>query len=146
MQFHGLSTGAKAAVVCVAVVAASGAVGVASGSIPGARRDDQRLLHEDRRCAAGHRRRRLQTCTKYETAIKWNNAGAPGPQGPQGEKGAPGSEGTQGPKGDQGLQGPKGDQGSPGAQGSRGGSVGVHRSPERDLVQEASKAPQRPSK
>jgi hypothetical protein len=81
------------------------------------------------------------TCTKYETAISWNVAGAKGDTGPQGPQGAPGLagaagtdgvngtngvdgkngvDGAAGAAGPQGPQGPKGDTGATGAQGPQG--------------------------
>jgi hypothetical protein len=68
-------------------------------------------------------------CSKYETAISWNVAGAkgdagpqglPGPAGPAGKDGVDGMNGVDGAAGPAGPQGPKGDTGATGAQGPQG--------------------------
>src|SRR4030081_3043957 len=54
-------------------------------------------------------------CTRFETAIKWNQKGQdglPGAPGAPGAAGAPGAPGDPGPKGDIGPQGPAGAPGS----------------------------------
>jgi len=43
-----------------------------------------------------------QACTRFETAISWNEGGVPGPAGPAGPQGPQGAPGAQGPKGDSG--------------------------------------------
>jgi len=62
----------------------------------------------------------LGRCTKAETRITWNQAGAPGPQGPQGPKGDTGPAGPQGDTGPAGPQGPQGDKGDKGDKGDTG--------------------------
>lgn len=56
-------------------------------------------------------------CKNNESALSWNQAGAPGvqgPLGPQGPAGPPGPAGPQGEQGIQGIQGETGPQGPPG--------------------------------
>jgi hypothetical protein len=72
--------------------------------------------------------------TKFETPIKWNQAGAAGPKGDagatglkgdRGDTGPPGADGATGPQGIAGATGEKGDRGEPGPAGAAG-SGGVH--------------------
>jgi type VI secretion system secreted protein Hcp len=51
-------------------------------------------------------------CTRFETAIKWNQKGQDGLPGAPGAPGAPGDPGAKGDKGDTGPQGPAGAPGS----------------------------------
>jgi hypothetical protein len=68
----------------------------------------------------------LGHCTKFETQISWNQAGAAGAVGPVGPKGPAGADGKPGPRGDACLSsdpacvGPKGDPGTPGSNGRNG--------------------------
>lgn len=58
-----------------------------------------------------------KTCTKFETSLDWNQAGA---SGPVGATGATGPAGPAGPAGATGPAGAKGDTGAPGATGPAG--------------------------
>jgi len=53
-------------------------------------------------------------CKPNETAIQWNQEGAPGVQGQQGDPGVQGETGPQGPQGETGPQGPQGETGPQG--------------------------------
>lgn len=59
-------------------------------------------------------------CSRLETAISWNEAGARGPQGPAGASGPAGPQGPAGAQGSAGPAGPAGPQGAIGAQGAQG--------------------------
>jgi len=61
-----------------------------------------------------------ESCSKRETAIRWNQQGPEGPQGPKGDTGDTGPQGPKGDTGDTGPQGPKGDTGDTGPQGPQG--------------------------
>ena len=65
----------------------------------------------------------LGHCTKFETQISWNQAGAAGaagPVGPKGPAGVAGPGGAAGPKGDTGFTGPAGPAGADGKPGAKG--------------------------
>jgi len=49
------------------------------------------------------------TCYPWETALNWNQAGAPGAPGAKGDPGAPGATGPKGDPGPAGSAGPSGD-------------------------------------
>ncbi|MDX6452598.1 MAG: hypothetical protein QOH16_2647 [Gaiellaceae bacterium] len=59
-------------------------------------------------------------CSKYETVISWNVAGAKGDPGPQGLTGAAGAPGKDGVDGTNGLDGKDGVDGAAGAEGPTG--------------------------
>jgi hypothetical protein len=100
--------------IAVGVVASGATAAVAFGAIP----STNGQINGCYVSAGGQLRvidvERGQTCTKFETPIKWSQAGPPGPTGPAGPTG------TAGAKGDTGATGPIGPTGDTGATGERG--------------------------
>jgi hypothetical protein len=103
----------KVLVLATLLLAATAGAGIATGAIPGSggaidgcysnvggvlRVIDKEKSTPDR-------------CTRFETAIRWSQAGPQGPSGvagSQGEPGTPGPEGEPGPQGERGAPGPAG--------------------------------------
>ena len=60
-------------------------------------------------------------CKNNESSLSWNQAGAPGVQGPLGPQGPAGSQGPAGPQGEHGIQGIQGETGLQGPPGPTSG-------------------------
>lgn len=99
----GMLAGAIVAAVLVAAVATRASIPGPNGIITGCYvADSGRLRIIDAT---------VTTCLPGETQLTWNQAGPPGPMGPQGLQGPPGPQGLQGPPGPTGPTGPPGPAG-----------------------------------